>query len=107
MNQKQLHYNYYDLFKMKRLVNWDKDKYIYHNGTNYDDSPLSAFAVNNTYYAFIDFVINPTGNMILQWTNVSTIPYGDDRILLAIIVVSFISFCFTASLSNSSIRSIK
>jgi len=61
--------------------------YIYHDGTNYDNSPLPAFGVNNTYYAFIDFAENPTGNMILRWTNVATIPYGDDRILLSIIVV--------------------
>ena len=61
--------------------------YVYHNGTNYDDSPLAAFADNTTYYGFIDFAEDATGNMTLRWTNSHTIPYGDDRILLVMIVV--------------------
>jgi len=55
------------------------------NGTSY--STITAFSDNSTYYGFIDFKEDPTGNMLLRWTNSHTIPYGDDRILLVMIVV--------------------
>ena len=55
------------------------------NGSSY--SNISAFSDNTTYYAFIDFVEDPTGNMTLRWTNSYSIPYGDDRVLLCMIVV--------------------
>jgi len=61
--------------------------YVYHDGTNYDNSPLAAFVDNKSYYGFIDFAEDPTGNMTLRWTNSATIPYGDDRVLLVLIVV--------------------
>ena len=55
------------------------------NGTSY--STLAAFVDNTTYYGFIDFKEDATGNMILRWTNSHTIPYGDNRVLLVMIVI--------------------
>ena len=55
------------------------------NGTSY--SNIDEFAVNKTYYAFIDFTADASGNMTLRWTVDPAVPYGDNKILLAMITI--------------------
>jgi len=55
------------------------------NGSSYSNQ--GSFTDNKTYYAFIDFTENPTGDMLLRWTDTISVPYGDNRVLLSMIVV--------------------
>ena len=55
------------------------------DGTNF--STPTQLDVNDTYYAYIDFTIDSSGNMTLIWTKNIAVPYGDNRVLLAIVVV--------------------
>ena len=56
-------------------------------GSTVSYSTITQFSTNTTYYAYVDFAEQPTGDLILRWTTTSHVAYGDDRILLAMIVI--------------------
>ena len=56
-------------------------------GTSVSYSTVTAFTANRTYYGYVDFAEQPSGNLLLRWTLSSHVAYGDDRILLAMIVI--------------------
>ena len=55
---------------------------------NLTGTMVNAFDVSSTYYVYIDFAQETSGDMNLRFTKDYSVPYGDDRVLLAMLVVA-------------------
>ena len=70
------------------LSNDGSGQYRVTTSSNFVGTMVNSFDVSSTYYVYIDFAQEASGNMNLRFTKDYSVPYGDDRVLLAMVVVA-------------------